>query len=265
MSRSARWTLCSLLGLAAWVGATVAVAATGDDPSDATPILRTFALCGGAFITLMLLAAGWEIRRSRYAVSTRLYRALAVREVPPAAVRAAARATRGMAQTYLVFAGATSALVFAAIGLGETGPYRLLLFTGFGLVLLWLGYAVLAQRRAYRAAGTLLAPLGLAVTEVPVASAGRLHGELRIAGRRHGRPVTIRQRPELAVTELPGGRETRSFTSPSAIAAMTGEPARHWRGVTAHADAGAVTVRRDGNGAGRWLLYDLLLGERLAG
>ena len=182
------------------------------------------------------------------------------------ALRAAARGTRGTQSGYLLFAGVTSALLLAAIGWGEAGPYRELFFALLVLVLLWLGYSLLAWRRGFGSAATLLAPLGLALTEIPqpVGGSGGLAGELRFAGHRRGRPVSVRQAGALAVTELRGGFQPRSVTSPATLASMTGEPARCWRDVAAQAGPEAVGVRRTGNGAGRWFLYDLLLAERLA-
>jgi hypothetical protein len=167
MSRSARWTAGTLLGLAAWIGATVLVAATGEDPSDATPILRTFALGGGLFFAAVLTAAAWEIRSWHAGATTRLYRRLALRDVPARTIRAAVRRTTGTAYVYLLFAGVTTGLLLAAVAGGESGPYRVLFATGFGLVLVWAGYSVFARVRTTGATGDLLAPLGLAVTGVP--------------------------------------------------------------------------------------------------
>lgn len=267
MSRSARWTVLTLLGIGLWLAATVYAAANLADPSDPSPVLRTFAVGGGLFMGLVLAASGWEVRRGRMSASWRLYRRLAVREVTESQIRAVARRTAGMAPAYLVFAGLGSGLMFTAIGLGEDGPYRELFLAMLGLVVIWLGYMVLARNRAYVAVGELLAPLGLAVTGIPTWQAsggGQVVGGTTLAGERGGRPVRIHQRSGESVTEVGGRFVPRSVASPSTLASITGEPARCWRAVTARAGATAVEVRRAGNGAGRWYLYDLLLAERLA-
>jgi hypothetical protein len=267
MSTSARWTVLTLLGIGLWLAATVYTAATLADPSDPAPVLGTFAIGGGLFIALVLVGAGWDLRRNRRAVSSRLYRRLAVREVSERAARAVARRTSGTVPVHLAFAGISSGLMFTVIGLGEDGPYRELFLAMGGLLLVWLGFSGWALRRAFGVAGDLLAPLGLAVTGVPAWSAaggGRLVGEIRLAGERAGRPVSVRQGTRAAVTEIRGRFRDRSVTSPTTIASLTGEPARCWRRVVARVGAGAVVVRRTGNGAGRWYLFDLLLAERLA-
>lgn len=265
MSKPVRWTLFTVLGIVAWLGATVGAAVTNDDPSDPAPILRTFAVGGAGFIGLALAAGWWEVRRSRTVASERLYRRLAVAPVPGPAFRAAARGTRGIQYGYLLFAGLTTAVLLVAIGLGEAGPYRELFLALLALVPLWLGFSLLARRRAFGSAATLLAPLGLVLTETPVPTgSGGLAGELRFAGQRRGRTVSVRHSGQLAVTELRGGFHPRSVTSPGTLASMTGEPVRCWQDVAAQTGPEAVVVRRTGNGAGRWFLYDLLLAERLA-
>ena len=270
MSRSARWTAGTLLGLAAWIGATVLVAATGDDPSDATPILRTFAFGGGLFFAAVLTAAAWEIRSWHTGATTRLYRRLALRDVPARTIRAAVRRTTGTAYVYLLFAGVTTGLLLAAVAGGESGPYRVLLATGFGLVLVWVGYSVFARVRTTGATGDLLAPLGLAVTGVPTWRArgygggGDLAGGFKLSGERHGRLVSVDLTPGAARTTIEGAFAPRSLTSATTMASMTGEPVRCWRRVEARTGEGGVRIHRKGNGAGRWYLHDLLLAERLA-
>jgi hypothetical protein len=266
-SGAAGWTIFTLLGLGGWLGVTVYVAATNANPSDATPILRTFAVAGGAFLGSVFVVAAIQLRRGAGKLADRLYRRLALSDVPPGAARAAARQAVRTGHTYLLFAGLTTGLLMTAIGLGEQGPYEVLFAVLILLVLGWVGYGVAALRRGYSAAGELLAPLGLSIVETPVMVVGagnRLVGGLSYRGMRHGREVTIQQTTGRAVTVVTGRFPRRSVTSASTMSAMTGQPVRMWRGVTASTGDGGVTVRREGNGAGRWFLYDLLLAECLA-
>jgi hypothetical protein len=91
-----------------------------------------------------------------------------------------------------------------------------------------------------------------------------LHGDLAIGGERHGRAVTIAQRPEAAVTVVRGRFACATTTSPASMAALTGQPSRFFRRVEAEVGPDRVTVRRTGNGAGRFVYHDLLLAEHLA-
>jgi hypothetical protein len=264
------WTVYSLVGAAAWMGATVYAAATLADPSDAAPVLRTFAIGGGAFFGIAFVAAGLETRRNQGRASVQLYRRLAIRGVPAEALRAAYRQTAGVAYTYLIFGGLTTGLFFAGIGMAPDGPYEVLTLAAAAVVLVWVAVVPFALRRAFGAAGGVLAPLGLAVTSMPAwrprwyGGGGDLAGKLTITGQRHGRQVSIAQSGTLAVTSIDGRFRQRSIGSANAMASVTGEPARCWRRVSARAGGGGVEVRRTGNGAGRWYLYDLLLAERLA-
>jgi hypothetical protein len=269
MSTGTRWAIFTLVGIAAWIGATVYVAATNPDPSDAEPILRTFAFGGAAFFGVVLLAAAWEVRRSQFGTNLRLYQRLALQPVSRKVVRRLTRRTTRTTYVYLVFTGATTGLLLAAIAGGEAGPYRLLLGLGFVLVLIWAAYSVVALGKAYGGASELLAPLGLKITAVPnwhfrSTGGGDLVGALTMAGVRHGRQVNVGQTAGSAVTSIEGAYGQRSVRAVAQLAALTGEAAKHWRNVEASAGAAGVTVRRRGNGAGRWFLHDLLLAECLA-
>lgn len=265
--RAAGWTIFTLLGVAGWLGATVYVAATNADPSDPTPILRTFAVAGGGFLGAVLVAAALQLRNRASEGGERLYRRLAPAVVAPEILRAAGRQGARTGHVYLLLAGVTTGLLMTIIGLGEQGPYEILFAALLVIVVGWAAYALVALRRAYRGAGDLLAPLGLSIVETPamvVGAGNRLVGRLSYQGVRHGRTVSIDQLTGTAVTAVSGRFPRRSVTSATTMAAMTGYPARVWRGVSARAGDGGVTVRRVGNGAGRWYLYDLLLAEQLA-
>lgn len=264
------WTAGSLVGIAAWLGATVLAAATNPDPSDPAPILRTFAVGGGIFIGIVLVAAGLDARRRAARVSTSLYARLVVGDLPPGAVRAAIRGARSGLSAYLVLTGLTTGLMLAAVGLGQDGPTALLLYVALGLVVVWLGVMVRSLAHAYRAADGVLAPLGLALTALPswapalLGSPRTLHGPLGIGGERHGRAVSILQRPAMAVTVVEGRFARSTMSSAAAMSALTGEPPRFFRRVEAEVGPRQVTVRRTGNGAGRHMFHDLLLAEALA-
>jgi hypothetical protein len=259
------WTVFSLLGIGGWIGVTVYVAATNPDPSDPTPILRTFAVAGAVFFAVVLAAAAVGMRRAATVLDQALYLRLAGSGVTRETLADVARRTRRFGPVYLGYAGATTALMLTTIGLGEQGPYRILIAVLAGLVLAWLVTAAFALRSVFRGTDQVLAPLGLAVVEIPVMPAGRLAGRLSYRGVRHGRQVTIVQTPGRSVTTVGGTLPRRSLTSATTMASMTGLPARVWRRVTAVAGGEGVTVRRSGNGAGRWLLHDLLLAEHLTG
>jgi hypothetical protein len=259
----------SLLGCGAWIGVTVYVAATNEDPSDARPILRTFAVAGAVFLGTVLVAAAVQMRRRATAVGS-LYDRLALHEMPRRTVRAAARRARGWGHVHLLFAAATSGLMLTAVGLGEEGPTAALLYTGVALVLVWAVAAIAGLRRAFAAGDELLAPLGLSIAAVPTWVAKpygggiAVVGELGIVGERHGREVSIVQRTDRALTTVRGRFAARTVSSPATMAALTGEPAKSFRKVEAVAGPDGVAVRRRGNGAGRFVYHDLLLAESLA-
>ena len=264
------WAVFSLLGIAGWIGSTVYVAATNDDPSDARPILRTFAVAGGVFLATVLVAAAVQMRRRCAATGAALYDRLALREVPRHTLRAAARRTREWGSVHLVFTAATSGLMLMAIGLGEDGPTTALLYTGVALVLVWSAVTLVGLGRAFKAGDELLAPLGLAITAVPTwvpklyGGGIAVVGELAIGGERHGRAVAIVQRTDRALTTIHGRFAAPSLRSPATMAALTGEPSKSFRKVEAVAGPDGVAVSRRGNGAGRFVYHDLLLAECLA-
>jgi hypothetical protein len=269
-SSGALWMVLSVGGLVAWVGATIVVAATGDNPSDATPVLRAHAVGGALYFGSLLTAAGVQVHRRSTRAGRRLYERLALAPVPPATLRAATRGTRGAQAVYLGFTAATTGLVLTAIGLGPDGPTRALYYGAAALVVVWTGVMVAVMARAYRSSDDVLGPLGLAVTTLPswlpppLSAGGSLVGELGFAGERHDREVSIAHRPELAVTSIRGRFVPRTMSSATAMAALTGEPPSAFRRVEVRVTSDSVTVRRTGNGAGRHIYRDLLLAEHLA-
>jgi hypothetical protein len=59
------WTAFSLIGIALWIGATVAAAVLNDDPADPAPVLTAFVTGGGIFFALMFGGALRTQLRSR--------------------------------------------------------------------------------------------------------------------------------------------------------------------------------------------------------
>lgn len=264
------WTVGSLAGIAGWIGATVYVAATNEDQGDYQPVLRAFAVSGAVFFAAVFGTAAVQMRRRQTQVTDALYERLAGPDVAADAIRSARRATGGVGPTYLLFAAVTTALVLLAIGLGEDGPTAQLYYAAGAIVLVWLVYMACALRRVYAASDVMLKPLGLRIVEVPgwanllVSEAGGLTGQLGIAGERNGRPVSIIQRTRWCAVAIEGTFEPRTLTSPTAMAALTGEPPIRYRRVHAEAGTDGVSTVRRGNGAGRYVLHDLLLAECLA-
>jgi hypothetical protein len=263
--RRVGWVAFFVVGISAWIAATVFVAANNDDQRDATPILRTFSLGGALFFGIMFVAAAVQLRRSTAHVNAVLYRRLALEAVSDASLREAARRTRGIGHVYLLFGGVVTALILTLIGLGESGPTRGLAAAALSLVVLWAGVARWTFARSFQGTDTLLRPLGLRVSEVPRWTPdGRLHGTLGFVGERHGHRVAIAQLPSSAVTTIAGSFDTMTLKNPYRIAKLTGDDARSWRYVTARRTDDGIVVERRGSGAGRWFLHDLALAEKLA-
>ncbi|MBK5221374.1 MAG: hypothetical protein JJE52_00550 [Acidimicrobiia bacterium] len=81
---------------------------------------------------------------------------------------------------------------------------------------------------------------------------------------RHRWVVAITHGTDLALTRIEGRFETRTLSSPTRIATLTGRPAKEWRKVTVTSSGEGIEVTRRTNGAGRWMLHDLHLAERMA-
>lgn len=263
------WLAWSLVGIAAWIGVTVYVAATLEDPSDPAPVMRSFAIGGAAFFGITFGAAALQMRRRQTLAGADLYRRLALREVSDRDLRRSARGLVGIGYVYLLFAAVTTGLMLLAIGLGPDGPMAALLWTAVGLVVVWCVVAVFALRRAYSAGAEFVEPLGLELTAIPgwVAVPGggnRLVGGQSFAGERHGREVAINQTTGSAVTAVSGDYPKRTTKDRAKMADLTGESWRSFAGVSATSGPDGVVVIREGNGAGRWILTDLLLAESLA-
>jgi hypothetical protein len=264
------WTAYCMIGIVLWVGATILVAVVNNDPTDPTPVNRTFAIGGALFFGGVFGAAAVQVRRSQSEASDALYVRLAGQDVPAATRRSASRTTRSIVSVYLVFGAVTTGLMLLGIGLGNERILQLLLTVAVGLVIVWAVYSGWAISRAYRATDDLFTPLGLRITETPAyvsnlfTDGGHLHGALTYEGERHGRVVTISQTAARATTHVAGAAPPRADVPVEQMVISTGESFRCWKGVTASAGPDGVLVERSGNGAGRWFLHDLALAEALA-
>jgi hypothetical protein len=270
---SKAWTVGCLAGIAVWIGVTVAVAARNPDPGDGEVVTRTFAAGGAVFFGVVFAVSFVQMRRMQVRVRSDLYDRLAVEPVDESVVRRSARGLFTIGYAYLGFGVLTTALTLAAIGIADDELSSRLLRITLGLVVVWAAYAVYALRRAWSGTDALMTPLGLRLTATPTYVVGPgghgrdLVGEVAYAGSRHGRHVTISQRPDGAVTTVTGGDPRRKPpTTALQMATLTGEPVRRWRHVEVTTDAeGTVSVIRRGNGAGSAFLHDLLLAEAIAG
>src|SRR3546814_19630121 len=99
------WAVLSIAGLAAWIGGVVAVAMGNDDPSDPAPILRAFAIGGGAFFAMVVVVAAIQGRSGDLKLDVDLYRRLAIEEPTDASLSQARRGTRHHVRAYLAFGG----------------------------------------------------------------------------------------------------------------------------------------------------------------
>jgi NADH:ubiquinone oxidoreductase subunit 6 (subunit J) len=265
------WAVGCLLGIGLWIGITAFVAARHTEPGDARAATLAFVVCGAVFFGVVFGVAGVQMRRMQMRARIDLYDRLALTPVSPATVRRAARGASQVGYVYLTFGVLVTALGLAAIGVADERWSSWLFGVTIALVVLWFVYMGIALRQVYSSTDELFAPLGLRLVDMPsyvvdwIGEGRRLVGAMTYAGTRHGRELSITHEPARAVTIARGEISAGSAPStPARMAALTGEPARCWRGVEVERDAGQVTVVRKGNGAGAWFLHDLLLVELVA-
>ena len=181
MSTSARWTLGTLVGLAAWIGAMVLVAVLNDDASDPMPIVLTFVIGAALFFGSVFGIALWQTRRRPSPGLDALLASLTLEgRTPPTSANAFVGGRRTV-RAYLVLGIVVTALGLAAVLLGVLGNPLTSYAVGL-LVITLVGWAaavpaVLRNRRADAAA--LLEPLGLAERDGV------------ITGARHGRRISV--------------------------------------------------------------------------
>lgn len=265
------WTAFAVLGLAGWIGVVIAVGVTHGSSNDGTAVTTAFVSGGAVFFSLMFGGAIVHMRRLQRRSRHQLYERLAVTPMEPGSLRRATRPMYRIGYVYVAFGAVVTALGLAAVAVGSDAEHWLLIVM-VALVVVWLGYAACALSRAVAATASVVAPLGLELTGLPqhhVSLLGDMRwttGATTYAGTRHGRAVSITHTPKDAATVVAGrvgGADVPRDAA--AMAALTGEHALQWRGVTVRREPDAVIVTRHRSGAGGWFLHDLLLAEAVAG
>ena len=181
-----------------------------------------------------------------------------------------------IALVYVVFGAVTVALMATALVLHDWDRSKWAISAVIGLTLVWCIVAFAwALPRAFGDANRTLAPLGLRLLAKPsyvpnlASGGGQLDGAIVYGGERHGRHVRISHKPSEASTVVSanGAGWGAALIPPSSAAEMTmltGEPEGAWRHVTVEVGPDHVAVFRRRNGAGGWMLHDLLLADALA-
>ncbi len=247
---SRAWAAFCLIGIALWIGATVAVAVINDDPSDGRPVVLTFAAGGAAFFGIVFAVAWWQTRPR---TNPELDALVAELSLQPQMAPRSARAIGGMrrvARAYIALGALVTALGLAAIvqeGL-EAGDPRTTLYAMVGIVVVWAAAVPFVIRRANAASRAVLTPLGLS------------QNGATLSGERYGRSVSVSIGPKGSVTRLKDAAEPPPLADDE-IAAYAGRG--EWEGVTVGYEREAITVRRSGHEGASWL-WDLWLAERLA-
>jgi hypothetical protein len=191
-------------------------------------------------------------------------------------VETATRKGPPIAWVYGAFGLATVTLTAIAFALQDWERSKWAIYALTALVIVWSIVAFAwALPQAFKFAGRMMEPVGLRVVGTPtyvpnmISGGGQLEGAVSYAGERHGRQVDISQSLKEALTVVTRagggwGAPIRGPSSPAEMAMLTGEPAGTWKDVTVEVGPAHVAVRRRCNGAGAWMLHDLLLAETLA-
>ncbi len=274
------WKLYIFGGLALWIGAVVAVSSRSEPKDQAGPVRLTATIGGAVFFGGLFLISFLQIRRASTRRASDLYERLAVAPIPKGA-KTPARTMSTIAYVYLAFGVLVTGGALGAGALGDDGIARWILWGVLALVVVWVLYLFFGVwRQVFRATDDAMAPLGLRVTGQPsylpniVGGGGHLEGAVVYEGVRHGRRVRVEHWTGDAITAIelpPPDGAPPGWSAPVVVprsveemTVLTGEPVTSWRKVAVEAANGAVTVHRSGNGAGGWMLADLLLAESVA-
>ena len=181
MSDSARWTVGTLIGLAAWIGVMVAAAMLNGNPSDPMPVVLTFIIGAAVFFGAVFGIALWQTRRRPSPGLDALLASLTLDGRVPSTSSVATVGGRRTVRAYLVFGIVVTALGLAAVLLGVLESPLTNVAVAV-LILTLIGWAaavpvVLRNRRVDATA--LLEPLGLEQRGAD------------IVGTRHGRGIRI--------------------------------------------------------------------------
>jgi len=197
----------------------------------------------------------------------------------PAAERRGRATNRQVRIVYTAVPIVMVAVLISMIVVGSTGYAMVGAGILGGLTLLFCGYFFYAYAAVTSSANDVVSGLGLKLVQMPAylrvpdiaggSLGGFTVGAATYKGVRHGRAVHIVQEARRAATlvgEPPraGVPVVPSGMGPAEMAALTGEPPQSWRRVTVARGDGFTAVRRDGNGAGKWMFHDLLLAEALS-
>lgn len=272
-------TRLPVVWLGLWVGAIILVSAL--QPPDVEAVVRKMFLWGWVVLWCIVVGIWYAYLRSgKPRDLAQLYSRLALTPPSPRALSLAGGGRLSLA--YLMFMVVVVAFVTVLFGIDGESAQRPLLLAMIGLVaVVGLPLTVLALRSSKAGMEELLAPLGLEATQAPKLgfahglASGRtrltLEGAQVFAGMRHGRAVSIVQRPDLAITLVEPSELTPWLDPPIApgtaeeMAGLTGEPASSFTDVTVTTAPEGVRVERRGSDAAKRFLLDLALAEAVAG
>ena len=252
-SASRGWAAFCLVGIAAWVGATVLAGLINDDPSDGRPVALTFAAGAALFFGAVFGAAWWHTRPRPDPELDALLAELAIDAGGASGQASAIGAMRRVARAYIVLGFVVTFLGLAAIVQEalEVGSAKATLYVMVAIVVTWALAVPAVIRLANTASAAVLGPQGLSQ------SAAALVGE------RYGRRVRIDLTADGSVTRVAGATAPPALEGEEILAyAGRGDEAT-WEGVRVEPENGQITVRRAGHPGPAWL-WDLWLAERLA-
>jgi hypothetical protein len=264
------WTVFTLVGLAGWIGAVIAVGATQSTPQDDEAVTTTFVIGGAVFFSLLFGSAIVVMRRTQHRARADLFHRLAVVPVAPDELKRATAPMARIAYVYVGFGAAVTAAGLTAVAVGAELQMPILTAM-MAVVLVWLVYAGYALAKSTGTAACVVRPLGLELTGIPshhtslLGGMSWMSGATSYAGNRHGRTVSISQTSHGSATIVAGDvGDGPTPRTPVEMAQLTGEGVWQWRGVTVTRGDDAVVVTRRRSGAGAWFLHDLLLAEAVA-
>lgn len=265
-----------LAWLAIWVLGLIVVSAL--QPPDVEALVNKLFLAGWVVLWVLILGI-WlaQIRRGVSRDAVDLYERLALTPPTPRA-KASIDSSARVSLAYLGFAFIVVALATIAFATGGSGAV-LLAMVGF-VAVVGVPLMVVALRSVRADMEALMTALGLEVTETPAfwLTRGLASGRVRMtmdgaqvfAGQRHGRVVSVAQRPNLAITLVePLGGEPWLHAPPEPssaeeMAALTGASAASFANVTVTTSPQHVEVERQGGAVTSQSLLDIALAEAIA-
>jgi hypothetical protein len=251
-SASRGWAVFCLVGIAAWVGATVLAGLINDDPSDGRPVVLTFAAGAALFFGAVFGVAWWQTRPRTDPELDALLAELAFDPGGTPGQASAIGAMRRAARAYIVLGFVVTLLGLAAIlqeGL-EVGSAKTTLYVLIAIVVAWALAVPAVLRFANSASASVLGPLGLAQSGAT------------LVGERHGREVRIELTAHGSVTRVAGSAGPPAMEGEEILAYAGRGDETTWEGVRVEPEADRLTIRRRGHRGPAWL-WDVWLAERL--